>query len=226
MATIRKRGDKWQVQVRRKGHALITKSFHLRKNADLWARQIESQIDLGDIPSPVKYNHGKTLKDLLELYRDKITVNKLSGPSELYIINQFNRLKLAQKLVNEVTHADFVEYKEQRLKQVKPSTFNREINVIKHALKIAEKEWGINIKKNPLEDFTQPKVKNERQRRLKTDEYGQIMNAISTQANPYLRLVIDFAIETGMRRGEILSVKKEHLDFDSKTLLIPITKTG
>ena len=39
-----------------------------------------------------------------------------------------------------------------------------------------------------------------------------------------LRNIIEIAIETGMRRGEILNIKKEHIKAD--TLLIPITKNG
>ena len=39
-----------------------------------------------------------------------------------------------------------------------------------------------------------------------------------------LRNIIEIAIETGMRRGEILNIKKEHIK--NQTLLIPITKNG
>ncbi len=35
---------------------------------------------------------------------------------------------------------------------------------------------------------------------------------------------VEMAIETGMRRGEILNIKKEHIK--NQTLLIPITKNG
>ncbi len=47
MATIRKRNLRWQVQVRRKGSPLITKSFPLKKEAQTWAQTIESELDQG-----------------------------------------------------------------------------------------------------------------------------------------------------------------------------------
>ena len=39
-----------------------------------------------------------------------------------------------------------------------------------------------------------------------------------------MRLIIEFAIETGMRRGEILNIKVK--DIKGQTLLIPQTKNG
>ena len=38
--------------------------------------------------------------------------------------------------------------------------------------------------------------------------------------------LITLALETGMRRGEILNVKKSHIDLTIKTLFIPYTKTN
>ena len=48
MATIRKRGQSWQAQVRRQGHAPITKSFLKRADAELWAKQTEVALDRED----------------------------------------------------------------------------------------------------------------------------------------------------------------------------------
>ena len=45
MATIRKRGAKWQVQVRRAGRQPVSRSFHVLRDAQAWARQTELQAD-------------------------------------------------------------------------------------------------------------------------------------------------------------------------------------
>ena len=45
MATLRKRGAKWQVQVRRNGFTSLTKTFHLREDALRWAREQEQHLD-------------------------------------------------------------------------------------------------------------------------------------------------------------------------------------
>jgi hypothetical protein len=50
MATVRKRGDKYQVQVRRLGNPSVTKTFHALKDAQAWARHMEVQADRRDLP--------------------------------------------------------------------------------------------------------------------------------------------------------------------------------
>ena len=45
MATFRKRGNKWHVQVRRAGKATQTRSFTHKSDAEAWARKTERQID-------------------------------------------------------------------------------------------------------------------------------------------------------------------------------------
>ena len=47
MASIRKRGKKWEVQVRKKGLPSITKSFTVKKSALLWSKTVESEIERG-----------------------------------------------------------------------------------------------------------------------------------------------------------------------------------
>ena len=51
MATYRKRGDRWQVQIRRKERLSLTRSFDRKVNADHWVRKTERLIDVGGSPS-------------------------------------------------------------------------------------------------------------------------------------------------------------------------------
>ncbi|MFT5540220.1 MAG: hypothetical protein ACI82H_001748 [Alphaproteobacteria bacterium] len=47
MASIRKRGRKWQVQIRRKGYPLFARTFQEKTVAIKWARRTESDLDKG-----------------------------------------------------------------------------------------------------------------------------------------------------------------------------------
>jgi hypothetical protein len=76
MATIRKRGTKWQVQIRRVGVRPISRSFNVRKDAEAWARQMEVQADRRDLPSDPKSLQRVTLGQLVERYRDTVSVRK------------------------------------------------------------------------------------------------------------------------------------------------------
>jgi len=48
MASIGKRGDKWQVRICRKNSPAVCKSFTLLKDAQTWARNVELQIERGE----------------------------------------------------------------------------------------------------------------------------------------------------------------------------------
>jgi hypothetical protein len=76
MASIRKRDDKWQVQIRRRGHGQVTKSFGLRKDALEWARDRERQADRGDLPKDSKVLKELTLGDLIRRYQGAVSVHK------------------------------------------------------------------------------------------------------------------------------------------------------
>ena len=70
--------------------------------------------------------------------------------------------------------------------------------------------------------ITLPKSDKARTRRLETGEEQRLLIG----ANDQLQRIITLALETGMRRGEILNIKKSHIDLTIRTLFIPSTKTN
>jgi hypothetical protein len=51
MPSIRRRGDKWQVQIRIKDAPVLAKSFNLKQDAERWAREMEVQAQRGELPA-------------------------------------------------------------------------------------------------------------------------------------------------------------------------------
>lgn len=227
MAAIRKlRNGKFEAQIRRKGFVPVSRTFHKRTDAEQWARHMETKADRGDLPTPVKVLDGYRLKDIVERYRDEITPQKRSADTEAYLLNAFLRQPIAKLTLAQITASHFVTYRDKRLKQVKPGTVNRELSIIKHAFDVAERDWDIPIRQNPLGKVKKLKVNNARSRRLTDEEYQALMKAIETSRNDLIKPLMNFAIETGMRRGEILRLRWADIDYDSRTLFIPITKNG
>jgi hypothetical protein len=68
MASIRKRGNKYHVQVRRVGQASITKSFHELKDAKAWTRLMEVKADKGMLLADPKILKHTTLGAILGRY--------------------------------------------------------------------------------------------------------------------------------------------------------------
>lgn len=91
MATIRKRGNRWQVQVRRVGHRPLSNSFLSRKDAEAWARQAELGIDRTAIPHDPRHLERYTLGELVIRYRDTITPLKRSAAVEKTVLDAFLR---------------------------------------------------------------------------------------------------------------------------------------
>jgi hypothetical protein len=115
MATIRKRGTKWQVQIRSVGVRAISRSFHMRKDAEAWGRQMEVQADRRELPRDPKALQRLTLGQLVERYRDTVSVRKRGYDVERIVLNAFLRHRICSKPLSEIEASDFASYRDERL---------------------------------------------------------------------------------------------------------------
>jgi len=107
-----------------------------------------------------------------------------------------------------------------------PVALRHELIVIRHCLKIARSEWGLCLKETPFEQISLPKPPKSRKRRLSDEEYQKLYEASKTMKINYIWPIFLFAIETGMRRGEILKLKWSNINFDDRTAYLEDTKNG
>lgn len=224
MATLRKRSGKWQVQVRKDGHNL-SKTFHLREDAQRWAREQERLIDLGEaLPSVPKEGDSLTLGELLGRYRSEVTPRKRSAVPESYLLRSIQRHTIAELKVSSVTQVSVGDYRDYRLTQVSPSTVRRELAILQHAFNVARKEWGIPLP--DLREVSKPTPAKARERRLTEDDLKSLSEAFRQCSNPIVKPAFLFALATGMRRGEVLSLRWSHIDPQANTAFLPLTKNG
>lgn len=226
MASIRKREEKWQVQIRRAGHRPISKTFTLRKDALEWARDAERQADRGDLPKDPKVLRQLTLGDLVRRYRDAVSIHKAGCENECIVFNAFLKHPICSKSLAELRTEDFAEYRDERLRTIKPTTLKRQLNPIHHLFEVAREEWGLPIKANPLRSLKLKLTDKARERRLRPTEEERLLAETVKCRNKLIRPIIMFALATAMRRGEILAMKWTDVDFRSKSLLILESKNG
>jgi hypothetical protein len=150
MATIRKRGAKWQVQIRRVGVRPISRSFHIRKDAEAWARQMEVQVDRHDLPGDPKSLQHVVLGTLVERYRDTVSVRKRGHEVERVVLNAFLRHRICRKPLSELSASDFALYRDERLMAVTASTLKRQLAPLHNMFELAKDEWGLPLRENPL----------------------------------------------------------------------------
>lgn len=64
-----------------------------------------------------------------------------------------------------------------------------------------------------------------RERYLTNEEETRLF-AVLVGRRAHIRPIVVVALQTGMRQGEILGLRWEHVDFDQKTIYVGHTKTG
>jgi hypothetical protein len=76
MATFRKRGERWQAQVRKPGAAAQSASFDTKAAAQRWATRIEHEIDEGKARGKALVPAGMTIRDMIERYEREVAPHK------------------------------------------------------------------------------------------------------------------------------------------------------
>lgn len=226
MASLRKRNGKWQAQIRRIGHSPRAKSFLSKSYAQRWIRETELQLDRRALAfDPVSLERF-IVADLILRYRKEVTPKKRGHASEDKRLEVFLRYEWARLPLSKVRPQTFSRYRDQRLKQVRPGTVIREMGLLHAIFEVAKREWDLPHFENPLSNIRKPRAPQGRERRLKPGELDCILQACTQSRNEWLEDGILLAIETGLRRGEILNIRIGDLDFEKALLSIPETKTG
>ena len=226
MASIRKRGSSWQVQVRRDGFPALSKTFSTKADAVAWAREKERAIDLAELPTTLRDLKGITVGDLLLRYEQSVTPTKRGAEVERYRLGTLRSHSVASIALSRLSPASIAAYRDDRLKVVQPGTVRRELAILQHCFEVARREWGLALGSNPVQQITLPDCAKPRERRLEGDEAESILYALSRSSPWYLKPLIILAIETGMRRGELVSILWKDVDLNARTVRVTKTKNG
>ena len=231
MATIRKlsTGTKsWQSIVRIKGTRPQSKTFNTKRDAIRWANQLETEIAQG-VFTDVAQAESLTFASILERYRVNIVPQKRGQRQFLTQIRTMlssNSLK-GLTLLN-VTPNAIGRHRDARLASgTSPSTVRKDLAFLHKLFEVVRKDWHINLPKgNPVALVSRPKdlKPTARTRRLEDGELEQLLAALSNTL--LVRDFVLFAIETAMRRSEITNIQSQDINFETRTLHIPKTKTG
>jgi integrase len=224
MATLRQRKERWQARVQRRGFENITKSFILKSDAMQWARSVEIEIDRGTFLN----NHlarKTSFADIIQRYIKEVAPQLKSFYGETYRLAKLAKHPIAQYKMAELTSARIAIYRDQRLREVSNGTVRRELSIISSIIEYARSEWNQNLASNPVSEIKKPKSSRSRNRILSDGEKERLLRALE-QYNPLMKLVVEFALETAMRRGEILSLIWRNINFEKRTAYLPMTKNG
>jgi len=223
MASIRRRNGKYQVQIR-VGSYSRSQSFRKLNDAKSWARKEEELAEqrryLGS-----KYEPCNLAEILLRYLRD-VTPHKRSCDTERIVLQALfkeNWLNVPLSLLNA---AAIAEYRDRRLASVKPATLKRQLNIVRHACATAEREWDWLSPLSLLQRVTLPKNTEHVVRRITVSDEQALINAAKESRTKNLSELLILAIETAMRRGELLALEWQDIDLERSELLVRKSKNG
>jgi integrase len=227
MASVRNRNGVWQARILRKGQPAVSKSFQTRQDAERWARHIETQIDKGSYTS-VALAENTTLKELIERYIVEVTALSRSAKEDTFRLKALSRDPLAALNVTGLTPSQVAKYRDRRLKCVSNGTVIRELSYLSSIINHARREWSINAA-NPIPLVKKPPSPQGRNRLLSEAETVRLLDALKPRiksSNIWMQSLVSFALESGMRRGEMLGLTWSNVNWDDHTAHIPLTKNG
>jgi integrase len=107
---------------------------------------------------------------------------------------------------------------------VTPSTVNREVSILRHVLKRAV-EWKY-LHQYRLAGLKQLPEPDGRTRFLELDQIDSLLRECETSRSRSLKPFVLIALNTGMRRGEILGLTRKSIDWANKIATLSHTKNG
>jgi len=131
--------------------------------------------------------------------------------------------------ITDLTAQRIAQYERDRLSKMSArgtplaaATLNRELALVRHLLRLAE-EWGYLAK---VPRIRLAKELEGRLRFLTEDEITRLLNGAAESQNTYFLPIVTIALNTGMRKNEILKLTWERVDFSRGVLQLAETKNG
>lgn len=224
--TLRQLENAFQVLARDKGFPRFCVTFDTFEEAEKTRKKIESERAL-----KVFRDYGAatrvTAAELIERYIRDVCPSHKGGESEIYRLRRMLREEeFLFKPLAQLCTEDLQDFITDRLTEVAPSTVDRDLDVLRQALNYASDVWKVAPAESPFKGLRRPKYFNERDRRLRADELDKLLKEARLCDNPWYEPIILLALETAMRRSELLGMRWEYVDFDGRSVLLPVTKNG
>lgn len=230
----RKRGETYTVTVSYLG----TRYYCTRdteKECEQWAAlkllelKAQTKIETGELKPKFMF------RDLNNKYYDDVGQLNPSKSSRAWITGQHKNFEmkfgaLAQKSIYDITPKDLTNWRNKRLKEVGENTVLKEISHYSAMFTYAQKELFL-LEENPWMQITKPKKPKARARRIHASEIELMLKALDYEmgtepvlSQHYVAWGFLFAIETALRRGELLAMERK--DIYDDYIHLPKTKNG
>lgn len=168
-----------------------------------------------------KRNQGRMpFTQFADKYLNEVVPLMKSIRSETIRVNRWKR-QFGTRPLGQITRSEIEAFQRETRLRCKPATVNRELCRLRHMLNKAI-EWEL-LEDSPMKGLKFLRENNARQRYLTLEEARLLLNCCYAR---HLKATVTVALHTGMRMGEILSMRHQDLDFGAGFILIPDSKNG
>jgi len=195
----------------------VRKAVGSRRDAENALSAVKADILRGEYR--FKRERKIRFEDFAKEYIEFAKVNKKSWRRDETSLKNL-KAHFKNMLFSKITPRNIEEYKKKRIEEVKGSTINRELALLKFMFSLAKK-WKL-VDENPVKEvkfFQEQKIE---MKILNRDEINRLIDTSSDHLKP----IIKIALNTGMRKGEILNLRWSDIDFDKYFIFIKESKSG
>ncbi|MFV3015276.1 tyrosine-type recombinase/integrase [Pseudomonas sp. KHB2.9] len=223
MAYYEKRGDAWRAQIRRKGYPTLSATFDTKAEAQRWAAEIEGDMSRKRFVD-TREAESTTLTEALTRYVNEVSEAKKGSAQEKVRAKKWQKSEWGNKSLAAIRSSDMATYRDSELKAGKSAaTVRLNLALISHLYTVASKDWGIQGLKNPCTAIRMPKGSKQRERRPTTAELKALLKHAG-DINAELPVIIELAVETAMRRSELVMLRKDQVR--GRVAFLEDTKNG
>ena len=217
----------WKAVIRKRGWPTTAKTFRTKRDAQDWARRTEDEMVRG-----VYIDRAGSDRLLLRNALDRYLREVSSTKRESTAIGEQRKAKalkagLGNYSLAAITPDLVAKYRDERLDAgLSNNTVRLELALLSHLFTIAIKEWRTGLLYNPVSNIRKPAPGKGRDRRLNPEEEKSLLGACNLYSNPMLGWVVQIALYTGMRAGEIKSLTRAQVNLEKRTVHLTETKNG
>jgi len=188
-------------------------------------------------PNRLRRTTPPTLHAAVTRYLTEVSPLKKSLAAETSIAKTWLSTRIANRPIDRIRNTDLIALRDEWAADKAASTVVRRLAFLSHVFTVARKDWGWTELANPVQLVRRPTVNDARDRRVidvirmrgvpisecPRNEIDWIINATSSKELP---VIVTLAAETAMRRAEICSIRREHVDLLHGVIHLPDTKNG
>jgi len=230
VASIQKRGESYRVRIIRNGYPPQTKTFSTKLDAIRWARNIETQIDQGLLSS----HREQTTRMVDKVISFKEAANHYMKTHSIHkkiVRCESSRLRILIKRwdqlpVEQVDKLAVLTLRDDLLKLGRSGeTINHYFNTISKLFQMLEGDWDL-VVPNPIKGIKRMPAPQGRTKRVNAKMEEHLLASCHELSLPLLSSIIQFAIQTGMRRGELMGLSWSDIDLPNRRAYLHTSKNG